>query len=296
MLSRGWIISILARHLMVSSCLLLVSFPAWAQELQPIPELAARVTDSVGLLTPSESAELEGRLTKFEETHGSQIAILIVRTTRPEPIEAYSIRVVEKWKLGRKKVDDGVLILVSSEDKVARIEVGYGLEGTIPDATAKDIIRTAIAPNFKESQYYKGLDTAVTEIIQKIESENLPAAGKWEHAEESKHRFSDKTILIVFCVILVVGFVIRFILDAALGSVVGHLLGGSITGLVAFGFSWFALGEGIVFAFYVGLGFFAFLILGLNLLLLLLSVATGGKASFGGGGGSFGGGGASGNW
>src|SRR5690606_28067760 len=110
--------------------------PAAAQELQPVPELTARVTDLTGTLTAGQQAELEQRLAAFEQRKGAQVAVLIVATTRPETIEQYSIRVVDAWRLGRESVDDGVLLLVALEDRTLRIEVGYGLEGVLPDAVA----------------------------------------------------------------------------------------------------------------------------------------------------------------
>ena len=113
---------------------------SWAQDLVPVPALHARVTDLTRTLSADQTARLEQKLAAFEARKGSQIAVLIVPSTGPEPIEAYSIRVAEQWKLGRKGVDDGALLLVAKDDRALCIEVGQGLEGALPDVVAKRII------------------------------------------------------------------------------------------------------------------------------------------------------------
>ena len=107
-----------------------------ADELQPIPKLEARVTDLTGTLSAGEQADLEQKLAAFQARKGAQLAVLMVASTHPEEIEQYSIRVVEAWKLGRSGTDDGLLLLLAKEDRTLRLEVGYGLEGALPDATA----------------------------------------------------------------------------------------------------------------------------------------------------------------
>src|SRR6185295_10628044 len=116
----------------------------------------------------------EQKLAAFEARKGSQIAVLIVPTTRPEAIEPYSIRVVEQWKLGRKGVDDGALLLVAKNDRALRIEVGYGLEGVLPDATANRIIEDIIVPRFKTGDLYAGVDAGVDAMIKVVDGEPLP--------------------------------------------------------------------------------------------------------------------------
>ncbi len=123
-----------------------------AQDLQPIPKLAARVTDLTGTLTAEQQAALEQKLAAFESAKGTQMAVLIVPTTQPEEIEQYSIRVVDQWKLGRNKVDDGALLLVAKNDRALRIEVGHGLEGVLTDATSNRIISETIAPLFQRGR------------------------------------------------------------------------------------------------------------------------------------------------
>ncbi len=121
-----------------------------------MPPLQTRVTDTTGTLTAGQQAELEGKLAAFEQRKGAQIALLIVPTTQPEAIEQYSIRVVDAWKLGREKPDDGVLLLVALQDRALRIEVGRGLEGALPDITASRIIDETIKPLFRQGDIYGG--------------------------------------------------------------------------------------------------------------------------------------------
>ncbi len=130
------------RFAAVAAASLLLGAPpaASAQSLQPIPPLQSRVTDLTGTLTTSERSALEARLAEFEARKGAQIAVLIVPTTKPEEIEQYSIRVVEAWKLGREKPDDGALLLIATEDRTLRIEVGRGLEGALTDLVSNRII------------------------------------------------------------------------------------------------------------------------------------------------------------
>ncbi|HNI73421.1 MAG TPA: TPM domain-containing protein, partial [Accumulibacter sp.] len=126
----------------------------YAADLQPIPRLTARVTDSTSTLSAEQRRTLETKLADFERQKGSQIAVLIVSTVAPESIEQYALRVAEAWKLGRRGVDDGALLLIAKQDRKLRIEVGYGLEGAINDATAKRVISEIISPRFKDGDFY----------------------------------------------------------------------------------------------------------------------------------------------
>ncbi len=132
---------------------------------QPVPPLAARVTDETGTLTAAERATLEQSLKDFETRKGSQIAVLIVPTTQPETIEQYSIRVVEQWKLGRANVDDGALLIIAKNDRALRIEVGYGLEGVLTDATSRRIIDELIVPSFRRGDFYGGVSAGVGRML-----------------------------------------------------------------------------------------------------------------------------------
>ncbi len=139
-----------------------------------VPELKQRVTDLTATLNAAQIQTLETKLADFEGKKGSQIGVLIVPTTQPETIEQYSIRVVDKWKLGRKGVDDGVLLLVAKNDRKLRIEVGRGLEGALNDATAKRIIAEIITPAFKAGDYAGGIAAGTDSIIKVVNGEVLP--------------------------------------------------------------------------------------------------------------------------
>src|SRR4029077_9016040 len=140
--------------------------------LLPIPPLTARVTDLTHTLSAAEAAALEAKLADWEAKTSNKLAVLMVPTTQPEPIEAYSIRVAEKWKIGRKGQDNGVLFLVAKNDKKMRIEVGYGLEGTLADVTSRRIIAENVPPLFREGKFAAGVDAGIDRII------NVVAEGK----------------------------------------------------------------------------------------------------------------------
>src|SRR5712664_804274 len=140
----------------VAAAALLLAFCAVAEDA-PIPPLAGRVVDLNGTLTAEQKRELEASLEAFEKRKGSQIAVLITGTTFPEPIESFSMRVAEAWKIGRKGVDDGIVVVIAKSDRAMRIEVGYGLEGAVPDAVAKRLIEEEFIPKFREGDFYDGL-------------------------------------------------------------------------------------------------------------------------------------------
>src|ERR1700733_1488046 len=145
-----------------------------AQALQPIPKLQARVTDLTGTLTAGQQAELEQKLRDFESRKGAQIAVLLVPTTQPEEIEQYSIRVVEAWKLGRKKVDDGALLILAKNDHSLRIENGYGLEGVLTDVMSNRIIEDTMVPLLRQGQYFAAISAGVDQMMRLIDGESLP--------------------------------------------------------------------------------------------------------------------------
>jgi uncharacterized protein len=140
-----------------------------------VPPLSGRVVDQTGTLSASDISTLTRRLKDFETRKGSQVAVLIVPTTAPETIEQYSIRVAETWKIGRKKIDDGVLLVVAKNNHKARIEVGYGLEGALTDVTSKRIIDEIIVPKFQSGDFAGGISVGVEWIIAMIDGEKLPA-------------------------------------------------------------------------------------------------------------------------
>ena len=147
---------------------------ATALDLAPIPPLANRVTDATGTLTESDKADLESFLAAVEAQKGTQIAVLIVPTTQPEALEQYSLRVVEAWKLGRKKVDDGFLFLIAKNDRAMRFEVGYGLEGALPDALCKRIIDEIVTPSFRSGDFPGGIHAGLEAAVKAIQGESLP--------------------------------------------------------------------------------------------------------------------------
>lgn len=153
----------------------LVCGPAYTQALVAVPPLSSPVTDLAGALTPDQSAALDAKLRAFESAQGSQVAVLIVPTTQPEEIEQYAIRVAEAWKIGRGGVDDGAILLVALEDRRVRIEVGYGLEGALPDATANRIIEEDIVPQFRRGDFAGGIATGVDRMLRVIEGEPCPS-------------------------------------------------------------------------------------------------------------------------
>ncbi len=265
--------------------LLLFALSAWAQVA--VPELSRRVTDLTATLSADQVAALESKLAAFEAQQGSQIAVLIVPTTLPEDIAQFGIRVAEKWKIGRTKIDDGVILIVARDDRTLRLEVGYGLEGAIPDAIAKRVIAETITPYFKAGDYYGGIDSGVQQLMRLIEGEQLPPpSGTGGSGDDGPF------------VILIIG-----------GIVAGWLLSMLMSRPAAGGIA--ALGSGAVGA----------MLLGFTPVLLFIAVFVfagvasgfrhgggwssgggggfgggGGGGSWGGGGGGFGGGGASGSW
>jgi len=269
-------------------CLALASVPmlVLAQADVAVPPLAARVTDLTATLSASQKDELERTLQAFEEDKGSQIAVLMVSTTQPEAIEQYSIRVAEKWKLGRKGIDDGALLLVAKNDRALRIEVGYGLEGVLPDAIAKRIVSDIITPYFSNGDFFGGIRAGVLSMIKQVEGEPLPAPVSQAGADGSD--FGD---------VLMLGLILVFIVAPMLRGMLGRFPAALVIGLVAAVAGWVLLSTLLIALM---AGFFAFV---LALLSGIIPHDRGGYrpggyggGGFGGGGGGFGGGGASGRW
>lgn len=276
---------------LVAAVLLLWSGALLAQQLVAVPPLTARVTDLTGTLSAAEKAALDSRLADLDTRKGSQIAVLIVPTVQPEAIEQFSMRVAESWQLGRKGVDDGILLLVAKNDREVRIEVGYGLEGAIPDATANRVIDEYIVPRFRESDYAGGITAGVDRLIALVEGEPLPEP---QHAHAPAVG-SDSLLPFVFILSLFVGGVLRRLLGQFPGAIVTGLLAGAVTWLLA-GILGLTLLMALV-GFFVGLtggggGRWSSHSRG------GLGGGFGGSSGggFGGGGGGFGGGGASGRW
>lgn len=283
----------LARASLMASAL---CWPLIAGAQIPVPPLTGRVIDQTATLSAPQKADLEQTLQAFEARKGSQLAVLIVPTTAPETIEQYALRVVESWKLGRKKVDDGALLLVAKSDHALRIEVGYGLEGALNDATSKRIISEIIAPRFTQGDFPGGIAAGIDQIIRVIDGEPLPQPN-----QRSAGAMADvqQYVPVIFILALVIGGVLR----AVLGRFPGALVTGGAVAFVAWlvvGALSIALVAGVLALFItlLGGGTSGFGIGGLR-----GGLGTGGfgggsfgGGGFGGGGGGFGGGGASGRW
>ena len=262
-----------------------------------VPPLTGHVIDQTGTLTAEQKTTLEQTLTAFQARKGSQLAVLMVSSTAPEAIEPYALRVAEQWKLGRKKVDDGVILVVAKADRSLRIEVGYGLEGALNDATSKRIIDEIILPRFKQQDFYGGITAGVGQIIRVVDGEPLPQPSAKGTAGIGDLGNIGPYAPILFIVALFVGGVLR----AALGKVPGAVVTGGAVALLA----WLVAGAvsvaviaGVVALFFTllggGMG-------GLGMGGFYGGMGRGGGRGYGGGGfsgggGGFGGGGASGRW
>jgi uncharacterized protein len=262
--------------------------------LQPVPPLTARVTDLTGTLSAPERQALEAKLTAWESQTTNQLAVLIVPTTQPETVEQYGIRVAEAWKLGQKGRDNGVLFLVAKNDKRMRIEVGYGLEGNLPDVAARRIIGDTVAPLFSKGQFAAGIDAGVERIMRVASGDEPPP--KEPRRRVPSHGLDFGTIALIFLVAVpVVGAMLRSIL----GNVGGGLAGAGVAG----GAIWLFAGS-LVFAAIAGI--IAFVLIAFTGFggrggpgMWIPGGGggwSGGGGGFSGGGGGFGGGGASGGW
>jgi len=271
---------------------------AWAQAA--VPPLTARVTDLTGTLTREQQAGLERMLQEFEARKGSQLAVLMVPSTAPEAIEQYALRVAEQWKIGRKKVDDGAIMVVAKDDRALRIEVGYGLEGALNDATANRIIRELIVPRFREGDFYGGINAGLDRMMRVIDGEPLPAPAKSAPGAQGE-TFQMLPVLLILA--LVAGSILR--------AVLGRFLGAAATG-GAVGFVAWILAGAMAMALLAGVVAFLFTLMGGGGRRLGGFPGMYGGGGFGrgggwggggfggggfrGGGGGFGGGGASGRW
>ena len=267
----------------------------WGQDVQELPALESHVTDYTSTLTSSEISSLENYLSEFEKVKGSQVAVLIISTTEPEEIESYGIRLAEKWKIGRKNVDDGVILIIAKDDRKLRIEVGYGLEGAIPDIYAKRIIENIILPTFRQGNFYDGIKDGVHAIVSLINKEELPAITS-EHIDTNKAQNNFYSFGII--ILIIVGFVLKGLIKNSKVkiaiSVIFSLVVGLIAGSILFGVLGLIFSGVFLFSnssgggsrgggYYAGGSFGG-------------SSSFGGGGGFSGGGGSFGGGGASGGW
>lgn len=250
-----------------------------------IPALQSRVMDLTQTLGSEQQSELESKLSALEQAKGSQLAVLIVATTGEETIEQYGIRVVDAWQLGRKGVDDGVLLLIAKDDRTVRIEVGRGLEGALPDVIASRIIRDTIVPAFKAGDFVGGVNVGVEQISAVIQGEALPET-KVQRASQSDSQLP----FILLIPLLVLGGILRrvfgFLFSFASTSIIAGL------GLLYFGVS---VPLAIVLGAFIGL-IVSTKSSGISSGGGSIGGGFGGGGGFSGGGGGFGGGGASGRW
>jgi uncharacterized protein len=283
------------------AALLLAFGPARAQDLLPVPPLSGRVIDQTGTLSAAQAQALTDKLAALETLRGAKLVVLIVPTTQPEDNASYAQRVADSWKLGRREVGDGLLLVVAKNDRKVRIEVAKALEGAVPDLAAKRIISEQIGPAFKAGDFAGGLNLAVDALAGRIAGEGLP---------EPEPRGGGKTPGFDFGDLPMFLFVVVPLLGAVLTRVFGRKFGALAVGVAAGGVGWWitasvlaALGAAVVAVFAVG-------VLGLGAARgrsgLGSVIFGGGHGGFGGGGdgggfsagggGDFGGGGASGDW
>lgn len=278
--------------------MLLLPGSTLAQAPQPVPALSARLIDQTGTLSADEARAIEDRLHGIEQKSGSQVVVLMVASTAPEDIAAYAWRVASDWKIGRRDVGDGLLVVIAKNDRRMRMEVARALEGAIPDLTAARIIDQQMAPRFRQGDYAGGITAALDQVAARIAGEQLPAPSPGTRSSKSPDRGFDMEDLMLFFFfgVAVVGPILRSVLGRPLASVLAGA-GAGIAAYVVTASLLVAAGAGVV-----------------ALLFTLLGSGRsgrggGGGGGFGGGGGrsggggfssgrggSFGGGGASGSW
>lgn len=287
----GWILVHLpaSRHFIALFVAWLCAALVCAQPLVAVPALTGRVVDLADSLSVAQQQELDKRLSAFEQRKGSQIALLIIRSTQPETIEQYAIRVAEQWKLGRNQVDDGAVLLIAKEDRALRIEVGYGLEGALNDATCKRIIDELIVPRFRDNDFFAGVSIGLEAMMRVVDGEALPPPSQLENLELGNAGL----LPVVFIAAFIIGSVARRLMGRGKAA----LLTGVLLGLAIWLFT-----SLILFALFSAL-------IGIIITLAGAQIGGGGGGGWGGGGGrgsggggfrggggGFGGGGASGRW
>ena len=292
---------------------LLLCWASAALALVAVPPLSGRVVDQTGTLSAGDIDALTQTLKDLETRKGSQIAVLIVPTTDGEAIEQFSLRVAEAWKIGRKKIDDGALLVIAKNDRRLRIEVGYGLEGALTDATTKRVIDEDITPKFKAGDFAGGISAGVERMIKVIDGEKLPAPAPPQWHGPNPLDYIDPFNPFVLVLLFFGGAFLRSIL----GRLIGSIANGGIIGLLA----WLAVGS-LAASILAGVVIFAISMLAESFASAGPPVrgrggysgggwsggssggswsggssgSSGDSGGFSGGGGSFGGGGASGSW
>jgi uncharacterized protein len=287
----------------VLAVLVMLTSMVQAQSLLPVPALTGQLIDQTNTLSAADKASLSKTLAAIAQQRGSQVVVLLVASTQGEPIEDFANRVGNTWKIGRKGVGDGLLLIAAIQDRKVRIEVARNLEGAIPDVTAKRIIREAIAPAFQQARYAQGIDAALVRIDERLALENLPVPGSEPGVQELGFSIEDVLPLLIFGIIA--------------ATVLRGMFGGFGSGIAALGTGVMAWNTGLALALAGGLGF-AVLILSIIFSSMrgsshyrgygggisfpnsggggLGGLGGGGGGFSSGGGGDFGGGGASGDW
>ncbi|MED5620789.1 TPM domain-containing protein [Ideonella sp. BN130291] len=279
-----------------------------AQPVLPVPPLSARVIDQTGTLSEAQRLALENKLAAFEEAAGPQMVVLMVPTTQPEDIVDYTQRVGEAWKIGRREVGDGLLLVVAKNDRRVRIAPAKALEGAVPDLAARQIMDRVITPAFKAGDFAGGLNGAVDQLIARIRGEHLPAPAQRGPRSAPQDTGMDWGTLMMFFFIGVP--IAGAVLKGMLGNKLGSLATAGGAGAAAWAFSSSLLLAGVA-------GVLALLLVGLFGLggasrrrgfggvMPPIIWGGGGGGGWGGGGGGgfssggggdFGGGGSSGSW
>ncbi len=230
---------------------LLLAAAAWAQDVRPVPPLSGRIVDQTGTLQPAQAAALEAKLAAFEAASGPQIVLLLVPATAPEDIASYAQRVAEAWKIGRREVGDGVLLVVAKEERKVRIEVAKALEGAVPDLAARQIIDHAMRPAFRANDYAGGLNAAVDRLVARIQGEGLPVPASGRDGAVPGLQLEELGLFF---------FVAVPIIGAVLTGMFGRKFGSLLTAGAAGGLGWWlttsvlvGVGAGVVALVLVGL-------------------------------------------
>lgn len=282
----------------------LLAFAALAADVTdpiPVPKLTGRVVDLTGTLARPEREALEARLQAFEQSKGSQVAVLLVPSIGPETIEEFATRVTDEWKLGRAGVDDGVLFVIAKQDRRMRIQTGRGVQGVLTDAVSKRIVADRVSPRFRAGDFAGGINDGVDAILKAIEGEALPAPARQPSRGQAGSSASIENFFwLAFVVVPVVGMILR--------SLVGRFLGAGLTSGVTGLAAWFIFGSLVLGVIALVITFLAVLFMGTPGMRMIGGGSGGswgggwgggggsGGGGFSGGGGGFDGGGASGGW
>ncbi len=286
---RRWI-----RYLLLCLMQLVAALPAAnaaSSSLQEIPPLTSPVIDMTGTLTAGQQQQLSQKLRSLHDKYGAQMQVLIIASSAPEDAFSYSMRAVEKSKLGTAKVDNGLLLFIAKNDRRSQLQVGYGLEGTIPDVVASRLLDTVMAPYFRQGDFYGGINAMVDAAYQRIAGEIPPGP-----PDQSSRSNNDNQQGISVFVIIVLGIVFIKIMRAVAGNIIAPVAGAPLV----FAFVWLVIGWALMMS--AGIALLVLLLAWLpnDIWFALLASTQRGRSgtgnSWGGGGGGFGGGGASGRW